>query len=446
MRDGLDDFAELLNEPADDVEGHGARPERRRRRRRGWIAAGVAALVIVALVGGYTVWALSTPIALPVASTRVPAVDVPAAAELELPWSGGWAVSVAGGEEFLPAEASGIWHSTDLDEPRPMASITKLVTALVVLDARPLEDADDPGPTLTFHGVQKLYDKYYVQNATVARMRPGSTMSQRDVLQMMLIVSASNYAEAAAVWAHGSLWSFAEATEKWLERHGLDDTRVVEPSGIDPRNTSTPRDLMALAEIAMAEPAIAEIVGQRSLDVPGFTGSNTNTLVGGDAVPGVSFVGVKTGTLDESGANLLFTARVGIGRDRPLTVTGVLLGTGSQTYNASTAEALLASLSAGFHDVDVAREGTSVGDYATAWGASAEMLMASDATVFTWSDTPIEVDMVTRPLSTGRAGEVVGSLTWTAGTETATTDLVLSDDIALPDAWWRLTHPFELLD
>ncbi|MDF2492938.1 MAG: pbpG 2, partial [Microbacterium sp.] len=138
-------------------------------------------------------WALGAPVASPVGVTRQPdPVSVPATA-LTLPAEGAAAISVSGADEFLGGGASGIWATSGTDEPRSMGSISKLITALVVLDARPLADAADPGPTLTFDEADNdLYDKYYVMGATIAAMPTGSSMSQHDALAAMLIPSASN--------------------------------------------------------------------------------------------------------------------------------------------------------------------------------------------------------------------------------------------------------------
>ena len=76
-------------------------------------------------------------------------------------------------------------------------------------------------------------------------------------------------------------------------------------------------------------------------------------------------------------------------------------------------------------------------------GAS-QITLASDGTVFAWSDTPITAAMTTTDVTTGLKGEVVGSVTWTVGDSTDTVQLVLDADIEPPDDWWRLTHPGEL--
>jgi D-alanyl-D-alanine carboxypeptidase (penicillin-binding protein 5/6) len=71
---------------------------------------------------------------------------------------------------------------------------------------------------------------------------------------MMLVISASNYAEAASTWAFGSQPAFVSATKRWFAANGLAHTKIVEPTGIDPHNTSTPSDMIALGKLAMANP------------------------------------------------------------------------------------------------------------------------------------------------------------------------------------------------
>lgn len=143
-------------------------------------------------------------------------------------------------------------------------------------------------------------------------------------------------------------------------------------------------------------------------------------------------------------SNLLYSSLLDAGIGEPLHVTGIVLGGQDRDSVNAQVEALLDSIRAGFHDVPVATKGEVYGSYETPWGAHARMVMATDAEVLTWSDTPISAEMSTTALSAGKAGEKVGSITWTAGPRTASADLVLDGDIAPPDAWWRLAHPFEL--
>lgn len=417
-------------------------PARRRgRRRRRKIVALVVTLALAALSGGYAAYTLTAPIDAATLDATAPDVDTPAAAQIALPVEGAYAVSISGADEYLGESASGIWASGGGDGPLPIASISKLITALVVLDKKPLADTTDPGPTITFSRADHaLYDKYYVLGATIAEMPIGSSMSQRQALEAMLIVSASNYAEAVSTWAFGSQGAFLQATRTWLAANGLPSTTIVEPTGIDARNVSTPADLIKLARIAMANPVISQIAGMTTLKVPNIPPAlNTNTLLG---VEGIT--GLKTGTLEGSGSNLLFTSTMDVGTGEPLSIVGVILGSYSRDSVNLDVRALLGSIREGFHTVTLGVEGDAIGTYSTPWGESADILLGETVSVLTWSDAAVTSTFTASPLSTGSDGDVVGSVTWTVGSETLTAPLVLSGTIEPPDAWWRLTHPFEL--
>ena len=443
--DSLSRLTELMRFEAEPATPTGPPPVdpaiRRRRRRRRLTIGLIVAVVIVAVTGGYTAYALTAPIGNATLDAHAPDVVIPAAAQISLPVDGAYAISISGADDYLGAAASGIWQSSGDNSPRPMASISKLITALVILNAKPLADTTDAGPTITFSRADHaLYDKYYVLNATIAEMPTGSSMSERDALETMLIVSASNYAEAVSTWAYGSQSAFLRATKDWLAANGLTGTTMVEPTGLDPRNVSAPTDLIALGKIAMANPVIAEIVGMKTLEVPNVPSRHsTNELLG---VNGVT--GIKTGTLEASGSNLLFSATLDVGAEQPLSVIGVILGGFTDESVNLDVTALLKSIRAGFHSVVLGTRGQEIGTYSTAWGESAVIELGANATALTWSDAPVTVSFETESLTTGSDGDVVGSVTWTVGSSTETVPLVLDGTIEPPSTWWRLTHPFEL--
>ncbi|KJL40389.1 D-alanyl-D-alanine carboxypeptidase family protein [Microbacterium trichothecenolyticum] len=417
-------------------------PEGRRRRRRiGWIVTAIVLVVLLAVPSGYVWWALTAPVSAPLVETHEPPVTVPAAAAVALPSTGASAIAVAGGDEYLGAEASGIWATSGTSEPQSIASITKLITALVILERHPLADAADPGPTITFSKADHdLYDQYYVRGATIAAMPTGSSMSLHDALATMLIPSASNYAEAVSTWAFGSQGAFRGAAQRWLATNGLTGTTIVEPTGLDARNTSTPADLIALGKLAAANPVIASIVATRSLALPGPGAmQNTNDLLGSNGI-----TGLKTGNLGEGTYNLLFTASVPVGTAQPLSVTGVVLGGFTRANVDHDVMTLIDSIRAGFHEVPLAKRDQPVGTITTRWGASAQIVVSDYATIFTWSDTPIAVEMTTTTPKTYTDGEEVGSITWTAGPNTVTVPIEIDGAIVPPTDSWRLTHPGEL--
>lgn len=443
--DGVSQLTELMRyEPV--AEAPSAPPpidpvRRRKLRRRRRAIALIVAVALAVGSGGYAAYALTAPIGTATLDAQAPDVETPPLAQITLPVEGAYAVSVAGADDYLGPTASGIWASGGGDGARPIASISKLITALVVLNAKPLADTTDPGPTLTFDRADHaLYDKYYVLGATIAAMPIGSSMSQRQALEAMLLVSASNYAEAVSTWAFGSQGSFLRATRDWLAANGLTATTIVEPTGIDPRNTSTPTDLVTLGKIALANPVIAQIVGMTTLNVPNIPPAlNTNQLLG---VEGIT--GLKTGTLEESGSNLLFSATLDVGTPEPLSVVGVILGGFTHDSVNLDVRGLLRSIREGFQTVTLGEAGQQIGTYSTPWGESADIVLGEGASVLTWSDAAITTEFTATSLTTGSDGDVVGTVTWTVGSDAITAPLVLVGTIEPPDAWWRLTHPFDL--
>lgn len=441
--DALSDFAELMAQEQD-LTGRRDRidPEKRRaRRRRGLIVTAVCLILLLAACGGYVWWALTATVAPPEVTTQTPQAPSVEAAAITAATGAASAISISGADAYLGEGASGIWSSSGAGDPRPIASITKLITALVILDAVPLASADDPGPTITFtEADHDLYDRYYVQGATIAPMPTGTSMSLHDALAAMLIPSASNYAEALSSRIFGSQDAFLSATRTWLSAHGLTGTTITEPTGISPRNTSTPTDLLTIGKLAAAQPTIAQIVATSSISLPGAGQlHNTNGLLGTAGI-----TGLKTGTLGQGTYSLLYTATLHGGAAEPLAVTGVLLGGASRESVNTTVIATLDSIRAGFHEVPLASSGQEVGAISTPWGSTAQLVIDEDASIFTWSDTPIEVSMQIETPATYRDGSVVGSVTWTAGPNTVTTPVTIQGQIDQPSEWWRLTHPSEL--
>ena len=446
--DEFADLADLMSDelPEPDAEVHAElRAVRRRRRRRALLVTVAIIAILLLAAGGYAGWALNAPLAAPEQTSQTPPVTPAPAAAITMPAQGASAMSVSGGDEYLGPGASGIWTTSGTDEPRPLASLTKLVTAMVILDAKPLAHATDPGPTITFSEADNdLYDKYYVMGATIAAMPTGSTMTQRQALATMLVPSASNYAEALSTWAFGSQGRFVEATRTWLAARGLTGTTVVEPTGMSARNTSTLTDLIAIGKLAAADPTIALIAATPSLSFDGHDRMfNTNALLGTGGI-----TGLKTGNLGPGTHNLLYSALVDVevepGIAERLSVIGVVLGGASRESVNADVLAQLDSIRAGFHDVPLAARGQQIGSFATPWGATADLVLARDASIFTWSDTAITVDMDTVAPETYTDGAVAGSITWTAGPHTETVDIIVKGDIEPPTDWWRLTHPAEL--
>jgi D-alanyl-D-alanine carboxypeptidase (penicillin-binding protein 5/6) len=448
MSEDFAELAELVERARADAERDAERAQdpdviagRRRRRRRRAIVSGVVAFVAMLAVGAYIVAALTVPLGTTSAVVAVLPDAQGAVAEITLPEYGASAVSVTGAENYAGTLGQdGILASRDLDVSRPMASISKIVTSLVVLDAKPL-GATDAGPTIRFSKADHaLYDKYYLLGATIQPMPTGSTVTLREALQLMLVVSASNYAEAVSTWAFGSQAAFVSATAAWLSEHGLSGTTMVEPTGIDPRNASTPRDLVAIGTLALAHPVISQLVRYSVLSVPGFRQqSSTNLFLGVDGIDGI-----KTGTLAEAGSCLLFSATASVGIGHPITIVGVVLGQPGTDVAGTAATRIIDSIKAGFQRVSLVAAGDRFATYTTLWGEEVHAIAAQSAATTGWSDFTATATAEAESIALAPEGTVVGGLEFSTETNEFSVGLVLDDSVTGPDAWWRITHPAEV--
>jgi D-alanyl-D-alanine carboxypeptidase (penicillin-binding protein 5/6) len=186
---------------------------------------------------------------------------------------------------------------------------------------------------------------------------------------------------------------------------------------------------------------VAAIVGSRTVDVAGLgSESNRNSALGFEGINGI-----KTGTLDEAGACLLFSATLEVGAPEPVSVVGVLLSGPDHFVLAQDAADLMRHIKDGFHRVPLVAEGDVFGSYETPWGDDADIVAAENAWVFTWSAAPVTVTLDSRPVVEAPSGTEVGSATYVVGATTVTVPLVLRGSIAGPGGQWRVTHPFDVL-
>ena len=119
-----------------------------------------------------------------------------------------------------------VWANDD--SPRRIASITKLVTVLVGLEAKPVEPGTD-GPVYTVSEADAaLVDEVLTQDGTFAPAPVGLELTTRQLLDLILVPSANNYAIAYSRWVFGSDEAFLAAANDWLSRNGLDSVRIFE--------------------------------------------------------------------------------------------------------------------------------------------------------------------------------------------------------------------------
>jgi D-alanyl-D-alanine endopeptidase (penicillin-binding protein 7) len=187
------------------------------------------------------------------------------------------------------------------DAVLPIASITKLMTAMVVLDAQlPLAE------TLTIG-----HEDVDTLKGTTSRLKVGTQLSREDMLLLALMASENRAASALSRHFPGGAAAFVEAMNHKAAAIGLKDTRFADPTGLTAANVSSARDLSKMVAAAAHYPLIRELstTGERTVWANGrpIAFRNTNTLVRSPA-SGWEIALQKTGYIREAGKCLVMQA------------------------------------------------------------------------------------------------------------------------------------------
>ncbi len=400
---------------------------RRRALRPGTVVPPVVLLLLVAVYVAVTLlWPLNA-----VAPRVTPLVVQTAAAPAAVP---AWP---AQGEAAIAVQGMGGVLSS-AEAPESIASITKVVTALLVLDRLPLAPGEQGKSYAFTQADSDDYWQYRFRGESSLDVPVDGSLTELQMLQGMLIASANNYAQrlASDLWPSNS--DFVAAATVYLADRGITGITIVNPTGIEAGNTATPAALIALAEKALQNPVIAEIVRTPELTLPGAgTFKNGNPLL---ADPGV--VGIKTGTLDAW--NLLSAKDLTVGSVTVRTYASVLGQPGPDSRDQAARD-LFARLTEEIQLRTSVPAGTVVGKATTLWGEDVALVTASDAQNVLWNGASATADTSFTLGDARDAGETAGELIATGPLDAATVDVRLQDDIDPPSPWWRLTHPLDLL-
>jgi D-alanyl-D-alanine carboxypeptidase (penicillin-binding protein 5/6) len=267
----------------------------------------------------------------------------------------------------------------------------------------------------------------------------GMTLSQRDVINVMLVKSANNYARTLVSWAFGSEEAYVDAANTWAQNNGLANTTIADASGLDAATQSSLADLIVLGELALANPVTAVAVASTTITVDPFGEiENSNKLLG---TLGVN--GIKTGTTDEAGACLLFAANMPVG-DQTVRIIGVTVGAPDQLTLTSALESLLASIQSGFHVVTPITQGAELAMATTAWGSSGGLAATESVTRVVWSNTQVVVTVPATTNAVGGEQSVATTVTVQIGEEVVSLDVVRMSPMEDPGLPWRVAHIAEL--
>jgi D-alanyl-D-alanine carboxypeptidase (penicillin-binding protein 5/6) len=453
------------------TRGESRRARRKRtHRRRWWSLVVVVSVVILAAAGLEAARRIDTPLAKPTVSSRVPASLAAAGVGPSVPWP------VKGqGAIFIPS--LGYAQQSGPEWPVPIASLTKLTSAIVVLHDRPVAaNTDGPMITITAADVAE-YDNDVHKDESTIPVQVGEQLSERQMLEALLTRSANNIAYSLAVWDAGSAAAFVARMNAMAASLGATSSHYVDVSGFDQQSVSTAADCLRITAAGMRDPTFAAIVALPSVTLPLVgTVPNLVTEVGSDNV-----VGVKSGYTSHAGGCMVLAGdRVLQGRTvqvlvavlgqptpapvPPTTTTTppkvTVPGTPTTTtttvppdqwnvpdpfrFTRPVAENLLGTTEASVVPVTVSTAGKVVALVTSTWGRThhqVPVITRVGAFVLAWPGQQVASAATLRPVGPGDAiGSQVGTATYSLGTQVESVPLQLTATVPEPSWWWRLIH------
>ena len=202
----------------------------------------------------------------------------------------------------IEAETGTVIWQKNADEQRAMASTTKIMTAILTIEAGDLDS-------------EFTVDSYAIcVEGTSMGLQEGDRVSRRDLLYGILLPSGNDAANAAAVSVSGSIGAFVELMNKKAEQLGLSSTHFVTPSGLDADgHYTTARDLAALTAYAMKNDIFRGIVSCSEARVEFGDPPYMRTLYNSNKMLHryEGAIGVKTGFTDNARRCLVSAAERG---------------------------------------------------------------------------------------------------------------------------------------
>ena len=292
------------------------------------------------------------------------------------------------------------WHNS----VQPIASLTKLMTAYVALKKLPL-GRDATGPCLTINADDvSTYEEMKVTDQSSVAVADGESLCELDLLNGLLVHSASNYAVLLADMVAGNVTSFVALMNQSASALGLVGTHYADVSGFSDLSVSTALDQGRLAALLMESPLVRAIVDQSTVTLP------------------------YAGTVDT------FTPYLGVDN-----VVVVLGRQGGDLLGPAGEAALALDQSATTEHTILLSRGTIVGTLG--WGASRTNVIVGHVASFSWwtaKDTFSASVHLRRISSAVHPGESVGYVL-VAGASGRRVPLIASGRAAPPSLWQRVT-------
>ncbi|MFD8105343.1 D-alanyl-D-alanine carboxypeptidase family protein [Streptomyces microflavus] len=348
------------------------------------------------------------------------------------------------GQSAVMVDGVGSLGSEGAQKPAPIASVAKVMTAYVILQEHPLK-GDEEGETITAD--QKAEDESKNADESTAPLTKGQQLTQRQMLQLLMIPSGNNAARLLARWDAGSEDKFIDKMNAAAKDLGMTDSTYTDPSGLKKTTVSTATDQLKLAQAVMRNDVFRKIVDMPEIEIKGIDGKiyNNNTLL---LEPGVS--GIKTGSSTPAGGNLLWSANTVVD-GKTLWIYGAVMGqqagTGrvydSLTLSLTNSLKLIKGAQEAPTSTTVVKKGDVVGYVDNGFGAQTPVIATKNLKAVGWAGLEVELKVTDsgRGIAhAAKAGSEVGMVTVGTGTGKVTAPVVLQDDLTEPAFGDKLTR------
>lgn len=389
---------------------------------------GILVLVVLLGTGGYLVNQYSLPVPGVEARPRLEAKrDIGSPPPLPWPVKGSAAVSV---KDF------GLLGAEGDQAPRPIASTAKIMTAILMLEDRPLETGQSgPEVTITQQDVAD-YLRDAGQDQSVVPVKAGDKLTEQQLLQALLLPSGNNIADIIAKWDAGTRDAFILKMNSKANALGMTKTHYDDASGFSPKTVSTPSDLLVLGAHAMTNPVFRQTVAmaQTTLPVAGVV-KNVNTILGKDGN-----IGIKTGTTDEAGGCFVSASTQQVA-GRPMEVYAAVLGQDHRDDALDSTMALSRAVASNFQQAKLLSRGDVMATLVPAWGDPVDVVPSQDVETLVWPGSTLNSTLRLSPIQAPLpAGAKVGTVTLEIGKQSQQIDVVTTGPIPEPTWQWRVTR------
>ncbi|MFF8510976.1 D-alanyl-D-alanine carboxypeptidase family protein [Streptomyces sp. NPDC015492] len=349
----------------------------------------------------------------------------------------------AEGQGAVEVEGVGSMGTYGAQKPAPIASVTKTMTAYVILRDHPLKGSQK-GPEIEID--QKAADQGKAEHESTAAVQKGQTYSEKELLELLMIPSANNVARLLARWDAGSEAAFVEKMNAAAKDLGMTRSTYTDPSGLLDSTVSTPQDQLKLAKAVMQYDVFREIVNMPNVTVDGIPGrieNNNNILL----EPGVS--GIKTGSSTPAGGNLLWSANTIVdGQNRR--ILGIVMGAkdadqlGQKLQLAiDNSLKIIQQAQKDVTSAAVIRKGQVIGYVDDGLGGRTPVVATKELKAIGWPGLQVKLALTDGGKAVphaGKAGDVVGQVSIGTGAGRVSSPVALQADLAEPGFDKKLTR------